>query len=225
MMNKNVVGAITQAMTLEQVRVAFYALLMQASINHHEMGRLYNHTVDHKLAENTPYKNAPGFFAAHFKELSRATLASYGLVARAFTAEVCGQFGVSRLSLLLTYKELTGIQFNPAGPGGTFIAVPDEHGVVAHKLFSDCSVADLRKALQAKRKPTSSAPLPQEALALVEQYRTAVTSRFPQQTPVRVSVRNLKGEAVISFKDIPLSKLDSLTEALIDGVASLREVA
>jgi hypothetical protein len=225
MMKINIGAIFTAAMTLEQVRVAFHALLAQESANHHEMGRLYNHVVDHKLADNTPYKNALGFFAANFKDLSRATLGSYGAVARNFTAEVCTQFGVSRLSLLLTYKELTGMQINHDEPGGTFIAVPDEHGVVAHKLFSECGVAELRKALQAKRKPTSSAPLPQEALALVEQYRTAVTGRFSTQTPVRVSVRNLNGEAVISFKDIPLSKVDALTEALIDGVPALREVA
>jgi predicted AlkP superfamily phosphohydrolase/phosphomutase len=34
----------------------------------------------------------------------------------------------------------------------------DENGVVAHKLFSDCGVLDLRKALQRKRRPTSSTP-------------------------------------------------------------------
>jgi hypothetical protein len=225
MMNTNVGTNFTQAMTLEQVRGAFTELLAKESGNHHQMGVLYNHVVDNKLAENTPYKNAPGFFAAHFKELSRTALVGYGSVARNFTAAVCGEFGVSRLLLLLTYKELTGIQLNSAEPGGTFIAVPDEHGVVAHKLFSDCGVADLRKAVQAKRRPTSSAPLPQEALAVVEQYRAAVTSRFSTKTPVRVSVRNLNGQAVISFKDIPLAQVDSLTEALIDGVPALREVA
>lgn len=157
--------------------------------------------------------------------MSRATLVSYGAVARKFTAAVCGQFGVSRLSLLLTYAEAAKIQLNPAEPGGTFIAVPGENGAVAHKLFSDCSVMDLRKALYAKRRPTSSAPLPQQDLALVEQYRPAITGRFSAQTPVRVAARNLNGQAVISFKDIPLSQVDALTEALIDGVPGLRVVA
>jgi len=225
MMNTNAGKQFTQPMTLEQVRIAFQALLTQESANHHEMGRLYNHVVDHQLAEKTPFKNAPGFFAAHFKDVARQTLVSYGSVARNFTAEVCGQFGVSRLSLLLTYKEVAKIQLNHDEPGGTFIEVPDEHGVVKYKPFSECSVLDLRKALQRRRRPTSSEPLPAGDLALVEQYRTAVTSRFSAQTPVRVSVRNLQGQAVISFKDIPLSQVDSLTEALIDGVAPLRVVS
>jgi hypothetical protein len=225
MMNPNVGQNFIQAMTLEQVREAFHEVLTRESTSHHELGRLYNHVVDHKLAENTPYKNAPGFFAAHFKDVARQTLVRYGAVARNFTAAVCGQFGATRLGLLLAYKEATGLQLDHAEPGGTSIQVPDENGVVAHKPFSDCSVMDLRKAMQRQRRPTSSAPLPAEALALVEQYRTAVTSRFSTQTPVRVSVRNLGGQAVISFKDIPLSQLEALTEALIDGGPSLRVVA
>ena len=225
MMNTNAGKQLAQTMTLDQVRVAFHALLTQESTNHHEMGRLYNHVVDNKLADNTPYKNAQGFFAAHFKDLARQTLVSYGSVARNFSAEVCGQFGVSRLSLLITYKEAAKIQLNHDEPGGTFIEVPDDNGVVKYKPFSECSVLDLRKALQRRRRPTSSEPLPSADLALVEQYRTAVTSRFSTKTPVRVSVRNLQGEAVISFKDIPLSQVDSLTEALIDGVAPLRVVS
>ena len=42
------------------------------------MGRLYNYVVANQLAENTPYKTALGFFAANVKDLSRATLVSYG---------------------------------------------------------------------------------------------------------------------------------------------------
>jgi hypothetical protein len=225
MMNTNPGKDFTQSMTLEQVRVAFAELLAEESTNHHRMGQLYNHVVDNKLAEKTPYKSAPKFFAAHFKDVARQTLVSYGTVARNFTAAVCSQFGATRLSLLLTYKEASKLQLNHAEPGGTFIEVPDEDGVVTPKLFSECSVVDMRKALQHRRRPTSSAPLPAEDLALVEQYRTAVTGRFATGTPVRVSVRNLNGKAVISFKDIPLSEVDSLTEALIDGVPPLREVA
>jgi hypothetical protein len=224
-MNTNVGKHFTQSMTLEQVRVAFVALLAEESTHHHQMGQLYNYVVENKLAENTPYKSAPGFFAAHFKDLARQTLVSYGAVARNFTAEVCSQFGATRLSLLVTYKKVADIQLNHAEPGGTFIEVPDDNGVVTLKLFSECGVVDMRKALQRKRRPTSSTPLPSTDLALVEQYRTAVTSRFSTQTPVRVSVRNLNGQAVISFKDIPLAQVDALTEALIDGVPPLRVVA
>jgi hypothetical protein len=224
MMDPNADTQFTLSMTLDQVRVTFAVLLAQESTNHHKMGVLYNHVVDNKLTDNTPYKDAAGFFAAHFKDLSRATLSSYGLVARNFTEAVCSQFGATRLSLLLTYKEVAKIQLNHAEPGGAFIEVPDDNGVVKHKLFGECSVVDMRKALQRKRKPTSSEPVPAEDLALVEQYRKAVTDRFPKGTQVRVSVRNLSGESVISFKDIPLSQVDSLTEALLDGVPPLRVV-
>ncbi len=39
-----------------------------------------------------------------------------------------------------------------------------------------------------------------------------------------MSLRHVFGQAVISFKDIPLTQVDTLTEALIDGVPSLRVV-
>jgi hypothetical protein len=96
--------------------------------------------------------------------------------------------------------------------------------VVQSKPFSDCSVKDLRKALQRKRRPTSSAPLPSADIALVDQYRKAVTSHFPAHAPVRVSVRNVSGKAIISF-DVPLAQVDTLTEALINGLPSVRSAA
>jgi hypothetical protein len=221
-MSTNDTKNLNPSMTLEQVRVAFLELLAQEDTNHHAMGQLYNDVVDRQLAENAGYSTALDFFSKHVKDLSRATLVSYGAVARNFTATVCTQFGVSRLSLLLTYKEAAGIQLNADELGGTLIEVPDDDGALVSKPFSQCSVKDLRKALQRKRRPTSSKPLPQEDLSLVEHYRKAVTGRFPTETPVRVSVRNLGGEAVISFKDIPLAQVDALTEALLDGTPPLR---
>jgi hypothetical protein len=41
---------------------------------------------------------------------------------------------------------------------------------------------------------------------------------------VRVSVRNSSGLPVISFKDVPLSQVDKLTEALLVGMPALRKV-
>ncbi len=45
------------------------------------------------------------------------------------------------------------------------------------------------------------------------------------KTPVPVSVRNLNGQAAISFKDIPLAHVDLLTEALTGRLPLLRVVA
>jgi hypothetical protein len=213
-----------QSMTLEEAGTAFVALATAENVNHHQMGLLYNYVVDAQLAEHADQKSALDFFVSKVSDLSRATLVSYGAVARNFTEEITVQFGVTRLSLLLTYKEAAGLELNRNEPGSMLIEVPGDNNTVVSKPFSDCSVQDLRKALQRKRRPTSSAPLPATALALVDQYRKAVTSQFPAHAPVRVSVRNANGKAIISF-DVPLEQVDTLTEALINGLPSVRSVA
>jgi hypothetical protein len=224
MLNRIINNSSGQPMTLEEAGAAFIALAAADTINHHHMGQFYNYVVDTQLAENAGHKSALDFFVSKVKDLSRTTLVSYGAVARNFTEEVTVQFGVTCLTLLLTYKEATGLALNPAEPGPTLIEVPGDNNTVVSKPFSDCSVQDLRKALQRKRRPTSSAPLPSSDLALVDQYRKAVTSHFPAHSPVRVSVRNRQGKAIISF-DVPLEQVDTLTEALINGLPSARNAA
>jgi hypothetical protein len=82
------------------------------------------------------------------------------------------------------------------------------------KFFGDCSVADLRKALQRLRKPTSSTPLPEDTQSRAEQCRTFWEAYFPEKTGMRVLVSNHKGKAVLSLKDIPLEQLEQLTALL-----------
>jgi hypothetical protein len=212
-------------MTLEQVRQHMLVLISQEDYNHHRIGLLYNHVVDNKLAEASGYKNAQAYFAEHVKVLSRSTLATYGAVAQAFNAVACTKYGVSALSLLRTYEEAAGITSDPDEPGPTPIEVPGAPGAVQSKPFSACTVEDLRKALQLKRKPASSKPLPEGELAQVQVYREAVASRFPATAPVRVSVRNRKGQALVTFQDVPLADVDKLTEALMDGAQPVRAVA
>jgi hypothetical protein len=212
-------------MTLEQVRQHMLVLISQENYNHHRIGLLYNHVVENKLAEANGYKNAPVYFAENVKVLSRAALAMYGAVAKAFNATACTKYGVSALSLLSTYEEAAGITSDPNEPGPTPIEVPNKQGVVQSKPFSACTVEDLRKALQLKRSPTSSKPLSDGEMAQVQVYREAVSSRFPSTSPVRVSVRNRKGQALVTFQDVPLADVDTLTEALMDGALPVRSVA
>jgi hypothetical protein len=211
-------------MTLEQVSATMLALLAEENYNQHRIGQLYNYVVKNKLAEAQKYKNAQEYFAQHVKALSRATLAAYGAVAKAFSAAHCTQYGVSALSLLLTYEEAADITRHADDPGLTPIEVPGENGAVQSKLFGNCTVEDMRKALQRKRKPSSSKPLPEADMAHFQHYRTVVTSKFPKDTPVRVSVRNLKGKALVSFMYVPMDEVGTLTEALLDGVPPLRSV-
>ncbi len=213
--SQQVQGTISEDMTLEQVRVAMLTLMADEHINHHRMGVLYNYVVDKKLAELAGYKNARDWFSQNLRDLSQTTLTTYGTVAHQFSEDIARRFGVTCLSLLLVYKELAGLKVDHEAPGAAPIDVPDSKGVVTSKPFSACSVDELRRAIQAKRKPTSSKPLPPEAVELADQVSKAVASRFQKGDPVKVQLRNHQGTAVLDFRGIPLEKLAKLVEALM----------
>ena len=96
---------------------------------------------------------------------------------------------------------------------------------MASKPFSQCSVEEMRRALQGKRKPSSSKPLPPGAVERGEQYHAAVKALFPKVTTVEVQVRNLKGRAVVDFKGIPLEQVNRLTEVLTGELPPVPKVA
>jgi hypothetical protein len=198
--------------------------MAQESINHHQMGQLYNHVVKNKLAEKAGYKDAQLWFSQHLVDLSFATLKTYGAVAASFSEEVARRFGVTCLSLLLTYEEVADMEANHQEPGNTIIEVPGDTGHVTSKPFSQCSVEELRKAIQRKRKPASSKPLPPGAVELGEQYHAALKARFPTVAAVQVQVRNVKGKALVDFKGIPLEQVNKLIEALTGELPPVPEV-
>ena len=183
---------------LEQLRGELLDLMAQESCNHHRMGQLYNHIVNKKLPEKAGYKDARAYFSKQLADLSLTALKMYGAVASDFSEPVARRFGVTCLYLLLTYAEACGLELNYEEPGATPIEVPDEKGHVTVQPFSQCSVDQMRRALQRKRRPTSSKPLPPEVEARAEQYSEAVALRFPKGkgTRVKVLVRNEKGRAI-----------------------------
>ncbi|WP_263452262.1 hypothetical protein [Hyalangium gracile] len=218
--------AIPEGTTLEQLRVELLQLMAQESSNHHRMGTIYNYIVEKRLAEKAGFKDARDYFSKHLADLSQATLTTYGAVANAFSEPVSRRFGVTCLSLLLSYKEAADLEVNPEDPGPTPIEVPDEKGQVTVQTFGACSVEQMRRALQHKRKPASTKPLPPEALLLAEQYTEAVALRFPKGkgTLVKVTVRNQKGKAVLDFKGIPLEQVNQLVLALTGELPPVNEL-
>jgi len=198
--------------------------MKEENTNHYRMGQFYNYVVDKKLAEKANFKDAKDYFTKHLADLSQTSLTLYGAVANDFSEPVARRFGVICLYLLLTYKEAADIEVNHEEPGDTLIEVPDDKGHVTAKPFGDCSVDQMRRALQRLRKPTSSKPLPPEAEALAEQYSEAVTGSFPKGTRVKVLVRNQKGKAVLDFKGIPLEQVNQLVEALSGQLPPVHEV-
>ncbi len=95
---------------------------------------------------------------------------------------------------------------------------------MAAKPFSQCSVEEMRKALLRKRKPASIKPLPPEAVELADQYREAVTGRFPKAVLVKMAVRNQKGKAVLDFKGIPVEQVAKRVEALTGELPPVSQV-
>ena len=212
----NTTNTIPEGTTLQQLKDELRGLMAQESTNHHRMGQIYNYIVDKGLAEKAGFKDAREFFSTQLADLSQSTLSTYGAVAEAFSEPVTRLFGVTCLYLLLTYQEAAAIEVNHEEPGDTLIEVPDAKGQVSTLPFGQCTVEQLRGALLRKRKPSSSKPLPPEAEALAEQYRTAVMSLFPKGkgTRVKVLVRNEKGKAVLDFKGIPVEQVAQLIAAL-----------
>ncbi len=145
-------------------------------------------------------------------------------MAEAFSEDVTRRFGTTCLSLLLRYEKATELEADREEPGNTVIDVPGANGQVQAKPFSQCSVEELRGALQLKRNPGSSKPVPPEAEVLGGQYREAVTSRFPKGTLIQVQVRNQKGKAVVDFKGIPLEQVAKLAEALTAELPPVHEL-
>ncbi len=211
-------------MTLEQVFGAMRQLMAAVTLNHHLMGQLYNHVVRKKLAEKAGFKDAHSWFSKYLVELSQATLTQYGAVAAAFSEEATQLCGVSRLHLLLAYMKAANLVVSREAPGEALIEVPGDNGEVATKRFAVCTAEELRRAIQHKRHPNASLPVPPEVETLGERYQEAVTSLLPAGVRVTVQARNHKGTVVLDFKGIPVGQEHQLAAVLMGQVPAVREV-
>ncbi|WP_224367659.1 hypothetical protein [Hyalangium versicolor] len=219
---KEVKSALEEELTLEKFHSEMIQLMGSESANHYRMGRLYNRAVEKKLAEAAGYKNAQDYITQKLPDVSYGALRMYGSVAASFSEANAVRFGVTCSYLLLTYKEVADLEINHDEPGGTLIEVPGASGAVESKPFSACSVEEMRKAIQRKRKPSSSKPLPAEHVALAGLYQSSVSTVFPKGVVVKVEVRNQKGKAVLDITGIPVEQVNTLIKAL--GLAVPMEI-
>jgi hypothetical protein len=209
---------IPEGATLEQICVEMVRLMAEEHVNHYRLGLLYSYVVDNELAEKANYKDAPTYFRQHLADVSPASLVTYRAVVKAFSEQVAVRFGITCLYLLTIYQEAADVKVNPEEPGPTPIEVPGKNGEVTTKPFSACSVEEMRRALQRKRKPASSKPVPAEDVAQAEKYRAALQGQFSQGSNVQLKVRNEKGSSVVDIKSIPLAEMGALILALLDHV-------
>ena len=204
-------------LTLEQVRDSILDYLAQGNAGHYNIGRLYNYTVDNKLAEKNGYPSAQQFFSQHITALSQATLTRYGTVAREFTEEACRKYGVTNLITLRTYEAAASLQPSSGDPGPTPIEVPQEGGGVVHKPFAECSVEELKLAVKNKRQD-SQPPLPTTDEARVDLMRESLSRYFAQGARVQLKTSVQRGKTLVTIQGVPLEQMERLMEALMDGL-------
>ncbi|MFL5353418.1 hypothetical protein [Archangium sp.] len=203
--------------TLEQVRDRMIAYLREGNAGHYNIGRLYNHAVTTLLAGKNGAKSAQEYFSQHLQELSQATLTRYGAVAREFSEEACRQYGVVKLTTLLTYANAAKLQLQPAELGSTPIDVPEKEGAVARKPFAECSLEDLRKAVKYKKEP-SAASVPDSDNVHLEFLRKCVAKHFAKGAQVQLKTSVQKGKTLLTIQGVPLNDLERLVEMLMDGL-------
>ena len=203
-------------MTIEQIRDTVIALARQGSTAGHQIGTLWNHVVDRRLAEIAGYRSALEYFSKHVKVLSPATLSNYGTVARNFAEAICTKYGMTNLRELLRYADVGGTPI-PEDPGALPIDVPQEDGKLVTKPFSACSVDELERATRAKRTPAPvRVPVADQARLLF--LEDSLHRRFEGVGEVRFSSRSKGGKTLISLQDVPMLELERLTQALNDGM-------
>lgn len=208
-------------LTLQQVRESILGYVAQGNAGHFHIGRLYNHTVENKLAEKEGFDSAQQFFSQHVKALSQAMLSRCGTVAREFTEQACRMYGVTNLSALLTYAGEVDLRPDGNDPGSTPIDVPQEGGDVVRKPFADCTVEEVRRATKYKRNPTR-ATMPTPEATRVQLMRDALMRHFAQRGNVRFNARYQRGKTLLSLQNVPLEEVERLAEALLEGLQPVR---
>jgi hypothetical protein len=210
-----------QGLTKEQVITTMLQLQADEERNPFLMGQLYNYVAGSQLLKSTQYNTPMDFFCDKIQGISRTALPRYGAVAREFSQEVIARFGITRLELLLAYKQGSKITLNSSEPGSTFIVVPQDNGDLKPKLFADCSTRELRKAMEHLRSPSSYLPISPANRARYDWYREVILRHFPKG--VRVLMRNHEGTTLIDFEGVPLSEVNKLIAVLREQPGGVSE--
>jgi hypothetical protein len=142
-------------------------------------------------------------------------------VSREFNHEVIARFGMTRLRLLLAYKEGAQITLNSDEPGSTFVVVPQDNGDLKPKHFADCSTRELREALEHLRSPGSYLPVSPADRARYDWYHEVILRHFPKG--VRVRMHNDEGKTLFDFEGIPVSQVNKFLALLKEKPSGVSE--
>ena len=210
-------NALVGDLMLDQIKDTINGLVQQGNTGAHQIGVLYNHVVEKRLAITAGYKDTREYFSQHVKALSQATLSLYGRVANAFPEEVCTRYGPYKLRALLVYTEAVSATVGTGDPGESPIDVPGDDGTLVRKPFMDCSVDEIDRATKAKKAPPKvRVPVADQARLLF--IADSLERNFSGVAPVRMSSRNHEGQTLISVQDVPMAQLGRLMQVIQESM-------
>ena len=210
-------NALVGDMTLDQITSTINGLIQQGNTGAHQIGVLYNHVVEKRLAIIAGYKDTRDYFNQHVKALSQASLSLYGRVAQAFPEDYCTRYGPYKLRALLVYLDASGITLAEGDPAVIRIDVPGENDEVVRKPFAECSLDELERATRAKKAPPK-VPVPIVDRARLLFIAESLNRNFTGVAPVRMSSRSHEGQTLINLQDVPMTQLTRLMQALQEGM-------
>ncbi len=213
--------------TLEQLTAQLRALHQQGERSHYRIGVLVNHAKENRLAENAGYPNLVTYFREEVVELSEALISLCGTLARAFSEEVCATYGAHRLQALLTYEKVAKLPPVEGDPGQIRIEVPvkDGGGAVESRPFAECSLRDVQAAIKHQRGLVAPVLPPADA-ELVHRIHQELGALFEGHAPIKVKAHVHRDETLVSFENVPLSRILDLAMVLQDnGPLKLKKVA
>lgn len=203
--------------SLDEIVNHMNGLIQAGQKSQWELGTLYNHIVDRKLAEFAGYRTTQQFFSQRIKALGQSTLSNYGAVARNFTDAQCEQFGMTNLRNLLRYAEAAGLELDRTNPGPTPVEFPGDDGKMHTSAFADCTIDMLERATKAKRTPAPvRVPIPDAARLLF--IEDSLLKNFAGIGPVRITSHSKEGKTLVNLSDVPMTELERLLLALREGL-------
>ena len=215
-MSQNFEERIPYSMTLEQCYESILQCLMLGVGGHYRIGLLYNHIVANRLAVNRGYPTTRAYFRKHVRVLSQSTLTRYGAVSHSFDLAVAEKYGMAALGSLLEYVRLAHVwHFDRKEPGTIPIEMPRRGGLMLTKPFSDCTLEDLRDAIQTRRAWPGHGPLepeekPVEGYLQTLKRHVTENARCPPKIDAQVNNRRVH----LRIRHLRVWELEKLAEAL-----------
>src|SRR5262249_37382843 len=196
---------------LEKETNAILALLENEEDEHWLIGTHFNKIVDGQLYKADGFKTASEYVAKLLGQISQATLARYGAIAKAFSEDVAKKYGSSRLEVLLAYERLADATLPDGDPGQVMIKVPTADGSTLSKRFADCTVEEMRAAVRKQHPPPK--PIPSEFRPTIKALQDKL-ERFGDDGIIVMHVRPIAAGAAVNF-NLPINYLEPLRDILI----------